>query len=489
MQSLFRPRLRLSAITLGLVCAACESILALPPSNDPVPGADGGDAAVAPAPDAANGADGDADACPSAATDFYVKGGGACSFPTITAAVDAARRRAHYARTVHVPAGSYDAATERFPLDLRGGISLVGAGVDATTITGVGSMSHDAEGGGVTGVFRATLVAGDTELTTEIRDIAVLSGLANGGVTNEVYGLLCDRGTASDADGPQPPPSLIVDRMSFGGPYGGAFKATTSTTPRSGCNARVTSTTFRKGSWVGAVVGGCDGAPIAPPRVAVEVGDGVDAHKNTFDGLGKGDGMGAGLYIGDCVASLTVRTNEFVRGEAGIAFDQPGQDGTLSILGNHFVGQSMGGVQMRRLNRLGEVSNNVFEQCRGAGIWVWSASAQIARARNNRFIGNSAGVRFDTGGKGGSFDFGTSDDPGLNELRCNSDAAKSGADVAVFAPGKLSFFGNLWDHAPPTAGSAFVDGLDLFAADGVTVDVGGAKPSTSACPASHVEGP
>jgi hypothetical protein len=480
----------LLALFALVLCSACEAILGLPASKD-APGDDAGDAGgdgatleAAPPSDAT---------CPADARDYYVTGDVPCAFPTITAALAAARQHPGFPRAIHVPAGTYTAPSETFPFDLRGGVSLVGASAAATRIVGAGPINRAIEGGGIGAAhLRGTLIVGDTAIASEIRNVTVSSNLpdkgAPGGVALDAFAILCDRGIAPT--GATSTPGLVVDGVIVGRNYGVGIGVATSSSPKSGCTARVTSTTFQAGSWLGIQVGGCDGSA-SPARVALEVGDGTDKGKNAFENLGDYTSQYGGMYVADCVSALTVHGNDFIRGEAGIIFDQPADDGTVSVTGNHFFMQSSGGIRVKRGGTIAELSSNKFEQCDTAGVFLEDSAAHITRARSNVFVGNKRGiVVFRDTGLAGELDFGRPGDPGLNELRCNSDLnGGDGFDVGTFAPVVMKLYGNYWDHKPPTQLATEENGRDVAVRTDATIDVGDPRSATTPCPSTHTAGP
>jgi tRNA A-37 threonylcarbamoyl transferase component Bud32 len=99
----------------------------------------------------------------------------ACPFRTISDALAVTADR----RVIHVAPGFYDRALgERFPLTLRGEVSLVGAGPDLTTISGIGAYDATPAGGTIGHrAWQASIVAGDETKLVEIADLSVASGL------------------------------------------------------------------------------------------------------------------------------------------------------------------------------------------------------------------------------------------------------------------------------------------------------------------------
>src|SRR5262249_48892565 len=151
-------------------------------------------------------------------------------------------------------------------------------------IKGLALLDHSSEGGalGVGPAARTTIVAGATDAPSRIANVRIAS---TGGATDRVYGILCDRGNAVAPGRPQPPPNFVVDHVVFDNGFGSGLSAATSTTPKSGCNVRVTSSVFKGDSfapsWVGVVAEACDPDPDRA-FTALEIGDGNWDHRNTF---------------------------------------------------------------------------------------------------------------------------------------------------------------------------------------------------------------
>jgi hypothetical protein len=426
-----------------------------------------------------------------------VNGTGACAFSTITAAAAAARASRAGSRTIHVAAGVYSDPAETFPIDLRGGISLEGEGAAKTSIVGVGQMKR-VEGGGEPGAARVTIRTGDPVVLAHIAKVGIFSNVPASAENKDdisLYGIFCDQGNAVAGSSTQPPPNLVVDGVTVGAAYGAGIFVSNSTTPNSvGCNARITSTTFEATNLVGVRAGKCD-KTTSSAEVALELGDGVNG--NTFNGVGSDNGWSYGAaWIEGCTARFVARGNQFNTGVGGIIIapmiDIP--SGNFSITGNHFVGQAQGGIHISHAAAVQEISSNVFESCRVAGVWVENGGAQILKARDNVFAGNSRGLWIEQYDIKGVFDFGTQGQPGRNEFRCNSDSSSPvGFDLGIEAtasPGAtLSFVGNHWDHTPPTSSSVASNGLDVFVTTNAVPDLGGAQPFTIACPNGGTAGP
>jgi hypothetical protein len=510
-----RPSLhgRLALCTLATVLSAsatgaCSSILGLP-NEAPDPSDAGSEAAAQTAIDAADGADAptaldagtkdsqaiadaaDAASCGSNPTNFYVLGKVPCSFPTITEAVAAARKWPGTARTIHVPAGVFSDPQEKFPLDLRGGISLEGAGTPDTTIHGIGDFDHGIEGGGRPGAARATILTGDPTLPSHVSGLRILSGtnaVVGDSGNRSTYGVFCDRGNAVAAAATQPTPNLAIDKITVGASYGAGVVISNSSIPSSGCNARVTSSVFEATNWIGVAVGGCD-SNAASSQMALELGHDATTG-NTFNNVGEDHGNYGAVWVDGCTASFVARNNKINRGSAGILIE-PYADpaipaGKYLILENQFDSQASAGLRIDHSATIQEVSNNLFQGSDEGGIFVGYGAAQILKARGNTFLGNEFGVQIDSHGGliTGKFDFGTTAEAGGNHFRCN--AFKSGGggnDVAIVGATSgslLSFDGNFWDHVPPTTSTT--DPTDVFLpSSGPPPTLSGAKQALDQC--------
>jgi hypothetical protein len=434
------------------------------------------------------------------ATALYVPSGGACSFPTITAAianVHASDR--HVARTIHVAPGDYNAMTgEQLPLDLRGGISLLGTGEhpEDTRIFGIAGVDHSAEGGAEL-ALKSTILAGDPEIPATIANIRLDSMEKAEGSS---FGIFCDRGNASEPAQAPLPPNLIVDRVIFDSGYGAGLRVSNATSPRSGCNARMTGSTFSarwdQFTWSAVSVGGCD-ATTTSARTSVAVGDGTREHRNVLYYMGRGDGSMGAVVVGDCVSSVVVTGNLIANGESGVRVKVPNGDGHIAVVGNTFDQQANGGIYIDRGATIDDISGNVFTGADFGGIYAEKGRVELLRVRDNQFIGNQTALFLDAGAVAARVDFGTESSPGNNELRCNSGWGDyGGADIAFVGPSEqgapLSFYGNRWDHDPPTRLLAddYTDGLDvLLPPGGPMPSFGGATLSTVTCPTNHITGP
>jgi hypothetical protein len=509
-----------------------------PDAEQPSNAADGG------GPDVGAGC-----AQPSTARDFYVDHSaatGSCRFPTIAAALSAANAvPCNCARTIHLAPGTYSTATgESFPIELRGGVSIAGAGA-ASIVTGTGAVNVSPPSNRMgalssASAIRATFLAGDVGATTSISSLSIVAPAGGNSAGQEA--IVCDRGNAAT---PAPAPNTWISGVTLRG-FEAGVRVTWARPPQSssGCNALITSSTIRDGAY-GVVA---DGRPALQP-VSVRLGDSAtdgnmllnfDYSNQAFE-LG-----GAGLVVCDAVTGVVVRGNTFAqetgaREDFGIwafqtTYDQTGmdiEDNTFGPILNEGIGL-FGNVAVARFvhNTVQGVSMGTLPQYGWAGVGLSmgmfdiSGAPFIAYARGNTFVGNDIAVDFRSSTQPLSndptlqSDFGTASDPGGNEFRCNSVPANLAAggypggdvwmDLRVPTPSAVvvPFQGNVWDHAPPTLlfanGTAPVpNGIDVMVyatpadggADATSMLVGGsldtshATTSSLACPANSVPGP
>jgi len=465
-------------------------------------------------------------------TDFYVdsklapdspvNGEQRCPFPSITAAVAAASLSSAVSKTVHVAAGTYDSPRERFPIELRNGISLVGEGAAVTNVVGAGLYDHGPAGGTVGQVWWVSLLIGDPASTQTLSGIS----LSPGTLGSMQWGIYCDQGNAYRPTGPAATtPNLIVDQVATQGFDRSIVIGTSDRPAPSGCAAKLTRSTVASVG-VGLFVAGAGftdlGGSNNPNQASVEVGDGTDAGANTFAGnrnpgtTGTGANHKAtGVLVFDGSTPVSFRHNVFSDNDLGMQLVNFGPAIVADIDGNTFSGMTGGAVQLGGNYHLRSLSNNFFGNNNATastsqttcGTLTLSAAVcvrgygtippgpQIERARNNVFSGNDVGLYVEgtpfSVGKTRLFDFGTNADPGGNLFVCNStERASPGYDV-WFNTGSSSavvpFAGNGWDHATPTRGAAAAaDRIDLVVTTGgPTLDLAGSVWHGKPCPSPH----
>jgi hypothetical protein len=414
-------------------------------------------------------------------------GSAACPLRTITAALDAPGTP----KVIHVARGTYDHALgERFPLVVRGAVSVVGAGAGETRIVGAGTLDNRAVGGTLSDHTRdATMVVGDEVGPVRIADLGLGPGPGHEGADNLTHGLVCDRGNLSRFDAPPPAANVVAERLEVGPGYLVDIVMGTQTRPRrSGCNFRLAGSRVR-GGVTGAMLVGCGTTEPDPVPVPVR----LEAEGNIFsqqepNALRSMNGMG--IQVWDCVAELVVRKNFFEDLDNGVYVIRHSgtsrRDGApgpppMVIDDNSFRDVGAHGVWLDWGAELESLSGNTFSQV--PAKWVSSGAAvllhaeggdapAIRRARGNHFFKNRVAILVQGEGPLPILDFGRPGDPGGNELVCN------GAGLLVEQHGTRSwgFAGNAWDRAPPDARD-----LLLPAAPAPEVDVSAARVAANAC--------
>jgi hypothetical protein len=439
-------------------------------------------------------------------------GSATCPFKTITAGLAASSDGS----TLHVHAGAYDATIgEVFPLVLRGGRWLKGDSAASVVVRGVGVVVRTADTGPLHDNVFVTILGGDANAPVRV------SGLTlewPGAVDQNTHGILCDRGNAVEATTPPPAPSLVLDSMVVrGSGYSTGVIAASSAVPsRSGCNLRVTATSFEQlehGVWG---VGDASG-PGLPVNVAI--GNGTATGASTFRQIANPQAVGNGVLVWDMVTHMRIDHAVFEDSEAGIGAVQ-------HVVGASFVPNDLAvrdctfqrltayGISIEGAMVLAELSNSTFTSITAtAGASAMALriqlanipspySPRVARARGNVFLGNDAAIVLDgtltysSSPKVTPTDFGRSGDPGGNVFRCNSAPTSSGLrgfDVVIGVPSdgaaSMTFAGNQWDRVPPSSADAAsaANGTELAfgASPRIAIDVSGATAAASACPADR----
>jgi hypothetical protein len=437
-------------------------------------------------------------------------GSAACPHRTITAALDAVVAAGLHGVTVHVAAGTYDARRgERFPLALRNGTSLVGAGQGTTVIDGSGDDPLFAEGGWLAAwarPYRLAIKAGDDQATTHIAHLTLrITRAAGETIPPATYALVCDRGTSPPIGKLAPPPNTLVEDVALGPGFEVGLVVSNSST--SGCNVRVTGSRFG-GLLLGVFAHG--GLPEMPP-VALALGDGSDAGANRFASLHDPDLCGSqqpqaftlgcsskacALWAQYNVNQLLMQRNLVSDSDCGVLLYGGLSRGVYRVEDNQILGAGTFGMFIGNEVHVDELSGNEIRDSAGPAIQLVD-SASARHARNNVLAGNLVGLYVLDNAIGTadrpSLDFGTASDPGNNVFSCNSgDPAAHGADVALNlnAPSAvpLQMSGNSWDHVPPTRGVAGApDGTDIVDLSGVgaTVNTDGATRARD-CAAGHL---
>jgi hypothetical protein len=451
-------------------------------------------------------------------------GSPAAPFQAITAALESIRTGKSTDRLVLVASGVYDRQHgEQFPLVLRGGVSLEGAGTAATKIQGAGRYPVGANGSPVSLLPSAsptvTMVAGDTTAVTTISRLSILAPDPMADI-----GLFCDRGnmTESKTDGAA---NTQLDQVVIRSFYDNGLFVTTSMLPeRSGCNIRMTRSSISNSHW-GIHAVGCEGfdhgAPVPNPvYVGIDLGDGTMEGGNSFVqmtySLG-GSPDGAVMVLRECVDHVRSRYDVYRDSDAGIYNWQPAHGGqmtckltfehdtfeALKVYGLWFQGGAL---------EFTSITDNVFRGIGSAYDFGYPCAAVLldvgddpapyfphGKWRRNQFIGNDAAVYFRKGlvdltAATRITDFGTATDPGGNVFACNSSpTGKINGDIVVDAVASgvaLPFEGNAWDHVPPTRAtrSSAANGTDLLIPDMLAPNPNttGATEAGITCPAGRV---
>jgi hypothetical protein len=429
--------------------------------------------------------------------DFYVVPTGAqwCSFVSITAALRAAERSTAARKTVHIAPGRYNVLNtgERFPLVVRGDITLVGAGVDATVIEGVGASSHREAGGALTDdQLTATLIVGSPHRRVELRDLTLRSGHKRPEFHS--FGVLCDEGNAR-ASGEQPPPNLVVERVRFGPGYDSGLAVTTTLVPAaSGCNSRVSTSRFTE-NWNGIFALGC-GAGLGEVPTALDLDPGADDTGSVFESSRYDEESGAGVLLWGCVARAHIRRAVFRNGSVGVQIDQrpppsifaAGYD--IRIIDSEFGPLDVAGLRLWRAPQIAALTGNRFEGIVGAALHLEDHEGDGSPSlvgRNNVFRRN--GVALSISGAhplAASVDLGTDESPGHNVFSCNGLAVdggrrRSAVEATVLTGGQLQLAGNEWDLSPPTVASRPGRSVDVLAPEGSAPNLAGARQASASC--------
>lgn len=431
---------------------------------------------------------------------------------TVTAGIAAALVNPVGRRRILVAAGKYDVGLgERFPLNLRGGVTLVGSG-NNTVIEGSGLVAHDLSGGDVISDFYATIMMGDFDpmLSNNISNVQVRPDpLAS---VTLLLGIVCDRGNAQEDQIPSRP-GATISRVVLGPAFNFAVLVTNSTIPSaSGCYLRMTGSTVhesRGGVWLT----GCSivGSPL--PAVGAQIGGLSPGSGNEFRNIRSGLN-GFPIRANACTRRLLIESNSFVGSDSGIFLDRLGfatLTSSATIVANRFEALDNFGMNVQGSISIDEFRQNSFHNVSSAlnpGVW-WATPALVfegdhrmtVKARNNLFTGNDIGVLIrntdPAAPVSGNLDFGTTADPGKNTFRCNSgpgDAGLVGGDIVFdeqnIAGPTVAFDGNYWDQAPPTTNLGTTpprNGLDITLLNShPPLNVQGSLPSDRVCAAGRV---
>ena len=398
------------------------------------------------------------------ASDFYVRmlpPDGGTMYPTIREALSAANASSAQNCTIHLGAGTYSEG-EVFPLVLRNGLSLVGAG-PSTNLLGTGPAGvlppPVPRGSAAANDVAATILVGDAAKASTVAHLSIQSPLANAPGSD---GIVCDRGTTA-GPGPTPANTLIDDVTLDGFPIG--LNVMSSPSPRSGCAARLTRSTVKNGSF-GVVAAGWSSGYVQ--LVSVQLGDGTADGGNVFQNLQENPGAlgtGAGLVSLDAVTGVQVVHNTFVGSDQAIWVAQTtasSPSSGMNIENNDIGSMTMSGFRIWGPTVISKLMGNTFHDVTTVPVnapYVGPALAlqsngtpalpTVVTARGNSFFGNDVGVfvRSSDSIPSATVDFGTSTDPGGNAFRCNASPVPrnngSGGDVIIALPNAAAL------HDPP----------------------------------------
>jgi hypothetical protein len=412
-------------------------------------------------------------------------GAAACPVRTISDALAIPERGP---RTIHVASGRYDRDHgERFPLIVRGGVSIVGAGAEATRVVGTGMLDHRAEGGVFDAQLTATFVVGDARAPVSIANMAIEAETPTPELGRR--GIVCDRGNLAAFDGPIPAANTHLVGLSIGPGFDNAVIVGSSSDPAlTGCNLALTRSVVH-GSIGGVWVLGC---AVGRGTVAVraELGDGTVAGGNAFRSLGTPQIPGIGVNVWDCAREVVIDHDTFEGMDGGAAIVQHAPPvGHFVVEHDQFVKLFRFGLTVSRAAIIDRLDDNSFAwnhaaarsaSERAVGLVLDGetepapAYPRILHARRNTFVDNDVAVELRgraiaVSGTTPIVDFGRPDDPGGNTFACNATehgASAPGFDLGITAPsdgtGTLLLAGNVWDHAPPhVARGAAGNGADV----------------------------
>ncbi len=441
---------------------------------------------------------------PETRSDFYVDGKAVasptgslgCPYPTIGAALAPAGSSSAAMKTVHIAAGTYG-ANEVFPIIVRNGISLAGAGASTTTIQGQGSFNAHAEFSQLDYTVQTTILIGsDGAGAAPAQTLSGVTLIPSPAPPANSYGVICDRGNAvpRTSPSPSPAPNVTLKGLTIG-PGFSIGVIDTNSHPSAGaesaCNLLVVGSTFtglRVGIW--ALGAGLNNLNDSSHDVALQVGDGSATGANHFtnihdpNGTGYPFGGGANGALGvnawDGVSPCILWGNTFDSSDAGVSFSEHPNDHLLRMVGNTLSGLGNYGVIIGNSAVLDMFSGNVISGVGGGpgtlsgfghcalcmGSNTNQTGSTMRKARNNQLVGNEVGVEVSGNGitAARTMDFGTAADPGGNTFSCNSNGT-NGADVYFHLSSAsdatvLQMVGNSWDHAVPSTTSA--DGSDIL---------------------------
>jgi parallel beta-helix repeat protein len=429
----------------------------------------------------------------------FNNGSAACPFARISDAVAAVPGPG---TTIIVAAGTY--AGESFPIDLRGGTSLIGAGAGVTIVDGIGPYDPAADGGFLKRFlepWQVSFLIGDPQLPSRLSGVTVRNSSA---VAPPAWGLgvVCNRGN-TPRTGPIPSPNTVVDHVAVEALYEVGMVVTNQ--DNSACNLSLVSSTI-SGSHCGLWSTGYTDALDLPP-VALQVGDGSSDGGNQFTQIRdpiacqttdpqavptiQCGNSGSAIYLFGNERQVIIRGNRINSGDIGLVSAPYGTVPEHVVFDDNQLQELRYGIQLHFSSSVDEMNGNQISSCDQA-VALYDSSQ--VRARGNSIVGNKTGVYINANPVGDQrvIDFGTPADPGANRIHCNSslNMSATGFDVGLQlqAPnGTLWLAGNFWDHLPPSlsAEQTFADGTDIVdqsASPRPTLVLDGAQLADDACP-------
>lgn len=408
-----------------------------------------------------------------------------CPLSTITAALRAIDGRG--GAVIHAAPGTYDAGSgEVFPLQLRAGQTLVGAGIEQTILRGRGTLFGPLPGDAGSGSLDVALELGDRASSTAVSDLTIESPDDDAvGV-----GVVCGRGRADDAPGGEPDTTLTRVRVRG---FGTGILVTSGVdATRGGCALRVVR---------GELASNTRGIHAARSGRAegvqtVELTDGTELR------FQRAEGRGRGVVAGPGTRRVTVEDTTFVSGDGGLSVAAEPRD-ALELVVRRSVFQRLDVVGLEVVAPASvELDRSTFEYvqspsfddagpARALAVTSTRGGALRLVVRNSVFFASDLAIELAVDALDG-IDLGTPEAPGHNSMRCSSAPRASGralpdVRLELAAPGGvLAIAGNTWDHTPPTEGSDNGADLSVTRARPGRVDASGAEATTTpACPADR----
>jgi hypothetical protein len=470
---------------------------------------------------------------PETRSDLYVDanasatptGSQGCPYKTISDALPVAGSSQSPTRTIHLAAGTYS-TNEIFPIVVRNGISIVGAGAGTTTIQGHGTFNASTDKSQIDLTLQATIVIGsDGASAPRAQTLSFVTLLpATATPPRNTYGVLCDRGNALPRPSPAPSPNVTLKGLTIGPGYGIGVVETNSTPATgsdSGCNLLLlgnTVTGVQLGLWgLGQGLSHPVTTGVSSHDVALQLGDNSVAGANHFTNIRDPNltaypfndpvnhDLGAAFNAWDGVTPVRVLKNTVDHCDAGLIFSEHPADHTLDIENNTFDTLSNLGVVWFNSAIVDQLVGNSFTNIGGSPTPLapfshcavcMDASTQLRKARNNKLVGNQIGLEITGNGMNATtrplIDFGTGGDAGGNALSCNSNGT-NGTDVWIHLSStsdgtQVRLAGNTWDHATLTTSG---DGADLLVSTTTgtpaSTDTSNASPPATMCPNGKVQ--